>query len=230
MDVIRTLRLLKKNWNPWPEGSAGLKVRDHRQMVGGAWGQIGQLQFEMLKKEGLKPEHVVLDIGCGSFRAGRFLVDYLEPGNYIAVDKQEELVAAGREKEIGETVWKEKRPEVVITDSFEFGGLSRRPDYAIAQSVFTHLTASDIRLCLKNLSEIVPEHCRMYATYFVSERPVGNLLGSHSSRRFEFTVDQIEEMGAESGWVSQYIGDWGHPRDQKLVLYLRKGADSTARV
>ncbi|MEO0587863.1 MAG: hypothetical protein AAF078_09500, partial [Planctomycetota bacterium] len=156
------------------------------------------------------------------------LIDYLDAGHYIAVDKQEELVAAGREQEVGEAVWLAKRPEVVITDSFEFERLSKKPDFAIAQSVFTHLSATDIRLCLRKLGSFVPPHCRVYATYFITERPVANLLGSHSSRRFEFTVDQIEAFGAESGWSMRYVGDWGHPREQMLAVYTRADAGGSS--
>ena len=38
----------------------------HRDMVGGMWDEIGRLQFEFLRARGLKPNHRLLDIGCGS--------------------------------------------------------------------------------------------------------------------------------------------------------------------
>jgi D-alanyl-lipoteichoic acid acyltransferase DltB (MBOAT superfamily) len=57
----------------------------HRDKVGGLWDVMGKLQFDFLKANGLMPEHSFLDIACGSFRAGRFLIDYLECGNYSVV-------------------------------------------------------------------------------------------------------------------------------------------------
>lgn len=42
----------------------------HRIAVGGMWDEIGKLQFEFMVKQGLKPHHKFLDIGCGSLRGG----------------------------------------------------------------------------------------------------------------------------------------------------------------
>ena len=45
-----------------------IKKGKHRESVGGMWDEIGCLQFEFLKKQGLLPEHKFLDVGCGSLR------------------------------------------------------------------------------------------------------------------------------------------------------------------
>jgi SAM-dependent methyltransferase len=218
-DFKRSWYLVKKNLHPWPEGEQGLKVRDHRRMVGGAWEEIGRLQFSFMKKEGLRPEHVLLDIGCGSFRSGRLFIEYLEPGNYLGIDKQPELVREGRVHEVGERLWAEKRPQVLISDEFDFVGFSKSPDFALAQSLFTHLSMRDVKKCLRRLKDISTPHCKVYATFFEAKKKVWNLLSSHSSRRFEYTVEQMRGMGERTGWKMTYIGDWGHPRNQSLVVY-----------
>src|SRR5271165_3310432 len=51
----------------------------------------GQLQFELLKREGCRPNSKVLDIGCGCLHAGIPLIQYLEKGNYVGVDPNEWL-------------------------------------------------------------------------------------------------------------------------------------------
>lgn len=53
-----------------PEGRFGVWMVGHRNYVGGLWDEIGLLQFEFLKSRGLKPHHVLVDIACGSLRAG----------------------------------------------------------------------------------------------------------------------------------------------------------------
>ena len=45
---------------------------DPAMAIGGLWDQMGQHQFDFLKKKGLKPQHKLLDIGCGSLRGGVF--------------------------------------------------------------------------------------------------------------------------------------------------------------
>jgi hypothetical protein len=50
------------------------------------WEDVGRMQFEFLLREGLQPHHHLLDIGCGSFRGGRFVIDYLQEGHYFGID------------------------------------------------------------------------------------------------------------------------------------------------
>ena len=100
IDLVNSLRLswefYRKNRDPFPEGEEGLAVRTHRQMVGSKWDQLGELQLSFLMNEGLRPDHTFCDVACGSFRAGRLLIPYLDRGNYLAIEKQKELVDAGR--------------------------------------------------------------------------------------------------------------------------------------
>jgi hypothetical protein len=47
---------------------------------------IGASQFALLYALGLRQHHRLLDVGCGSLRAGRMLIAYLEPGNYAGIE------------------------------------------------------------------------------------------------------------------------------------------------
>lgn len=215
----RTWELAKRNKTPQPEGEVGLQVRDHRRMVGGRWDEIGKLQIDYLKQRGLRPDHVLLDVGCGSFRAGHHFIRFLDTGNYLGIDKQEVLVREGRKHEVGEALWAEKMPEIVLSDSFEFENFSKKPDYAIANSLFTHLSASDIKTCLSKLRAFAEPPLVFYATFFESAHRVFHVWPSHSSRRFEYTRRQMEKFGADTGWHPRYVGDWGHPRNQMMICY-----------
>lgn len=48
---------------------------------------IGATQFALLYVLRLREHHRLLDIGCGSLRAGRMLISYLRPGGYTGVDQ-----------------------------------------------------------------------------------------------------------------------------------------------
>jgi hypothetical protein len=103
-----------------PEGKIGMTILGHRYYVGGMWDVNGKLQFDFLVQEGLKPEHSFLDVGCGSLRGGLYFIKYLDPGNYLGIDKEKKLIKIGIKKELGEVLLKEKRPEFLISDKFEF--------------------------------------------------------------------------------------------------------------
>ena len=46
----------------------------HRAYVGGLWEALGSLQFKFMIDRGLEPQHVLLDVGCGTLRGGvRFI-------------------------------------------------------------------------------------------------------------------------------------------------------------
>ena len=45
------------------------------------------------------------------------------------------------EQEIDANIIEQKKPEFVISSEFEFHKFSRKPDFCIAQSIFTHLNS-----------------------------------------------------------------------------------------
>lgn len=91
----------------------------HREKVGGLRDEMGKLQFDYLIKNGLKPEHKFLDIACGSFRAGRFLIEYLNTNNYYGIDADFEVIEDGKRYEINSFI-DEKAPIFYIIKSLNF--------------------------------------------------------------------------------------------------------------
>lgn len=195
----------------------------HRKFVGGAdrfWDLISALQFNFLVEHGLKPHHRFLDIACGSLRGGVRFIRYLDRGGYHGVDKHIELIIYGVAAELGLEEYAEKRPRFVVSNSFEFSRLEGpAPDYAIAQSLFTHLTETDIHLCLQRLRGACQPGLKLFATFFEVKEPVDNPEASHSHGGFLFTRAQMERLGERTGFTADYIGDWGHPRRQRMIIY-----------
>src|SRR5687768_3023376 len=73
---------------------------EHRRLVGGAWDEIGSLQLAFMKAQGLRPEHRLLDIGCGALRGGRHFIRYPAPGQYYGIDRNASLLRAGKSVEL----------------------------------------------------------------------------------------------------------------------------------
>lgn len=203
-------------------GEQGIAAGGHRAYVGGKWEEIGKLQFDFLCSQGLKPEHVFLDVACGSLRGGVYFIPYLNAGNYLGIEKEEQLLQAGLLEEVGEELALEKKPEFVISSAFAFEHFSKEADFALAQSLFSHLTEDLILTCLEKLRPQVKTGCRFFATFFESEKPSANPSVSHDHKNFQYTRSEMEAFGRRTNWQPNYIGDWGHPRDQKMMEFIAR--------
>ena len=202
-----------------PRPASNRNIPSHRDYVGGNWEKIGKLQFNYLVSQGLRPEHYLVDIACGSLRAGRFFIEYLEPEHYLGIDKEQWLIEAGVKEELKAGVMERKQPRLVVSSAFEFEKFGVSPDFAWAQSLFTHLTPPLILHCLKNLRACIKPTGAFYATIFESARPRENLPYSDDALDYWYTAREMQMFGEQTGWTMQYIGDWDHPRNQQMLKF-----------
>lgn len=202
-----------------PEGRLGILLLGHRDYVGGKWDEIGKLQFDFMIERGLEPSHCLLDIGCGSLRGGVQFIRYLEPENYLGIDSEAKLIHLGIKKELGKQAYREKSPQFVVSRRFEFNRFTKKPNYSLAQSLFTHLDAEDIELCLKNLRGFVGDGHSFFATFFEGISPKMDQI-SHSHDAFAYSRNELAAIGARTGWRPEYVGDWKHPRNQKMMKFI----------
>jgi hypothetical protein len=172
--------LVDRGFPVWKKlGQRGIQRLGHRGYVGRPelFESLAKLQYEFMLKWGLAPSHVLCDIGCGCLRGGRHFIQYLDPGNYLGLEAEPALVTLGLAHEVPRDILAAKTPEFVISERFEFDRFSKSPDFALAVSVFSHLTEGDIRRCLTNLAQRVTGTCHFFASFFaVPEPPPGLLL------------------------------------------------------
>lgn len=206
------------------DDAIGVRKLGHRNFVGGdgdLWERIGRLQFEFLRARGLLPQHVLLDFACGSLRGGVHFMPFLEAGNYLGFDKSFDLVAMGVMNELGHERFTALRPEFVLNSRFDLTEFTKKPDFVIAQSIFTHLVPEDIRRSLTAISTIAKPTTQVFATYFLRDQDYGNPTRSHSRMNFYYLPEEMRAFGADSGWKFENIGDWNHPRGQQMARYYR---------
>jgi hypothetical protein len=69
----------------------------HRAYVGAPeeWDLVASRQVSLLLAAGLRDTHRLVDVGCGSLRAGRMLIPYLRPDHYFGVEPNRWLVEKG---------------------------------------------------------------------------------------------------------------------------------------
>jgi len=212
-----------RGWRPFKTWLRGGDANAHRRYVGRSaggeapWEESCRFQLDFLKKRGLQPDDVFLDIGCGSLRGGLHFIAYLRPGRYLGSDISAEVVRRGIVHELGMAEFDRKRPEFVISDGFEFRPFSRAPTFVLASSVFTHLPPDHIALCLKNLRAFVGDRAvEFFATFTEVESHSRHAGPPHyfgGKQRLNYTRDEMHDLGRAAGWRTDYIGVWGHPKN-----------------
>ncbi|MFQ5786603.1 MAG: methyltransferase [Thermodesulfobacteriota bacterium] len=137
------------------------------------WQEFSDWQFNALKQIGLEPQHFLLDVGCGPMRLGMQAIPYLEDGHYFGIDAFLPYISLGKkilsELEIHENYG------VLDSKNFEFEKFGVKFDFAIAQSVFTHLSLSQIQTCVASLKRVMKANSKLLFTYLVRNSPIGFL-------------------------------------------------------
>jgi SAM-dependent methyltransferase len=201
--------------------------RDHRAAVGGLWEKIGALQFDYLVARGLRPEHRLLDVGCGSLRGGVRSVRYLDVGHYFGVDADPKLLDAGR-VELDAAGLADRRVSLRHSDAFEVD-FGVQFDFVLAQSVFTHLSLNAIRVCLARVAPCLAPGGQFYATFFRAPadpfKPVerDRFTTYYDRDPFHYPVEHLEWAAGGAGLTMTDLGQWSHPRGQEMLLYARLG-------
>ena len=203
--------------------AAALSSGQHRNFVGGMWDELGPQQLEALIELGLEAHHTLLDVGCGALRAGRHIVDYLNPGNYHGFDLLPGLIAAGYDTELSPAqrgrLPRENLRGGDITEGLPFVGPF---DVALAWSLFSHLPGDAVRAGLEHIRAVLAPDGFLLATLFESDRPDPHPrpdgITTYADRDpFHFRPDEIEETARMAGFtVSALPTD--HPRAQTLFV------------
>ena len=205
----------------------------HRELIGGMWEQMGPHQLAFLKGQGLQPHHRLMDIGCGALRLGTLAVDYLDASCYFGSDISESLMRTGYELELSEagrakTPWSHFR----ASPDFDLPDTDGPVDFAIAQSVFTHLPLNHLRRCLAQLAPKMASGGRFFVTYFECRpdqdlfetllQPGGIVRTRDTIDPFHYRLEDLAWAIDRAPWAFEPIGDWGHLRGQMVCAYRRR--------
>lgn len=180
----------------------------HRAFVGPPeeYDASGASQFTLLTMLGLREHHRLLDVGCGSLRAGRLFIAYLQPGGYVGIEPERWLVHAAIRAEIGRELVRMKQPTFLHDDGFRLTACGPPFDFILASSIFSHATQSQIRTCLGEARAAM--------------RPSGLLVASfvpgacnHEGDRWTYpgtvtyTLERMRELGEAQGLACEPL-DW----------------------
>jgi len=170
---------------------------------------LGGLQFSILFLAGLREEHRILDVGCGSLRAGRLLIPYLQPGNYYGVEPRADLVQDGIESELGGDIVRVKRPVFSTNDRFAFAEFGVRFDYVLAQSILSHTYPDLAQVALAGMADALADDGLLVATFVEGEPTPGS--GWRYPETVRFHWESVRELAEEANLAVRRL-NWPHPR------------------
>jgi len=144
---------------------------------------------------------------------------YLNPGNYLGLDADEEVIQAGFDHELKEEHFL-REPRVCVDPHFTFSKMLKEGellDYAIAQSVFTHLPKKMLEMCLENIYPWMREGAHFVITIFESKNDVA----WPTAEPFYHSVNMIRSVTKDK-W-SVIPSRWRHERRQTWLVLTKKG-------
>ncbi len=131
---------------------------------------VGKEFLTYLKEHGLRPEHYLLDYGCGILRGGLQFVPYLQPGHYVGVDIAGTRLEQGRRLMDEAGIAGDRYATFLVHDCSlkELG--DRKFDYVWAHAVLMHMPEADIRALLSSLKKHLNPGAEFFFTFFPSEK------------------------------------------------------------
>jgi SAM-dependent methyltransferase len=140
----------------------------YRSYVGSpkAYDVTAGTQFALMVALGLREDHRLLDIGCGSLCGGRLFIPYLLPGCYYGIEPEAWLVEDGIQFEVGEELRRLKRPTFRYVEDFSLTGFNVAFDFMLAQSVLTHVSQTQLDRCLSEVKLALKPEGLLAASFF----------------------------------------------------------------
>jgi cyclopropane fatty-acyl-phospholipid synthase-like methyltransferase len=197
-----------------PEG----KKNDYRGFIGSHdnYDLISANQFNLLSFLGLREDHYLLDIGCGSLRGGRLFIPFLLPKRYYGIEPEQWLIDEGIKNEMGKDILKIKKPVFNNNNTFKLSVFNKKFDYILAHSIFSHASEKQIKRCLEEARKVMKPTSLFIATFAKGKE---NYSGEDwvYPGFVMYTEDHMKALFREHGLASAILR-WPHPEFQVWIV------------
>jgi SAM-dependent methyltransferase len=195
-----------------PENRAG--ARNYRAWVGpvSRFDTISAQQFGLLTLGGLRDRHTMLDIGCGSLRAGRLFITYLQPGHYYGLEPEKWVLEEGIREMLGQEFIDLRQPTFSHDANFTLTDFGQTFDFLLAQSIFSHTTRDQMERCFSEARKVVHPESKFFATFVPGDVDYDGDEWVYPGI-VHFRVKTMREVAAEHGFTMQLL-EWPHPAQQ----------------
>jgi ABC-type polysaccharide/polyol phosphate transport system ATPase subunit len=202
----------------------------HRLAAGGHWAEEGEWVFDFLRRHGLKPDDLLLDVGCGSLSAAIRLLPYMQRSHYWGYEKDLELYIAGSQIELPRVGVPVELGHFIVNDDFDFSDAPHPFDVAITSSLFRRLTLNGIARCIAGVVKKLTPDGRFYATWLDNPDPLhfgarvhDDGTKSYSDRDpFHYSFAVLAALAEAVGGHAERLDDRTHPRGEAAMVITRR--------
>jgi hypothetical protein len=176
MVIIKSLKLALQNaqytlWR-WSRPDAAFKDyfasivlkdiatgRKHPTLGGnlceGRFGEAGEAAFHRLLQQGIAPDDICVDYGCGTLRIGVHAMRFLRPSGYWGLDINHALLDTGVHL-IGSRLLEERKPNLrVISHASVKEAAQANPSFLFSIAVLIHIHPQELEKYFRNILLIV---------------------------------------------------------------------------
>ncbi len=195
----------------------------YRAFVGAAetYDLFAHLQFSLLTLLGLRQHHRLLDVGCGSLRAGKLFIVYLLEDRYCGIEPEAWLVEQGLARELGADLVARKRPRFVHARDFPCDAFGTGFDFVLAQSILSHAAPAQVRQCLQRVAGVLEPTGVFVASYVAGEV-------DHDGEAWVYPSCVRYRPATIAGWAEAaglvaHPVEWFHAGGQQWVAFTHPG-------
>jgi hypothetical protein len=184
---------------------------------------FSHMQFSLMTLLGLRQHHSLLDIGCGSLRAGKLFIVYLLPDRYRGIEPEEWLVQQGIDRELGRELAERKRPRFVYERDFPCTAFGETFDFLLAQSIFSHASIAQIRRCLAEAQRVMKPSSLLAASFVEGD---ADYQGSDwvYPQIVRYRATTIAQLASENGLACRRV-EWFHIGGQAWFVFFLPGRE-----
>ena len=202
-------------------------LREHHRleaMVGplGFWSELQRYQIQLLRANGLQPEHTLLDIGCGPLQGGVAFIKYLKPNGYTGIDLDPARIQAAQ-IQIARHNLAEKRPSVLVSSTFGKAELGNQTfDFLWASQILCYFN-NDVMACLfSTVRQQLNSGGKLLADVFALDHYEFRY-PEHSGQYFRHTQQSLQTLAKKHGLRVRNLGmieRFGYPKRLSLRTNL----------
>lgn len=148
----------------------------------------GKLQLELLKMQGLKPHHKLLEIGCGCLHGAIPIMGYLDESHYFGIEPNEWLIEVAMRNPDTKHMVDNKKPKFSHREDFDASEFGVLFDCIFSHSVLSHCAHWQMKKYLCNTLRVLHAEGFILASLRLAE---GNKYGSKGSH------DKLDSMDEE---------------------------------